>query len=292
MLGLNPAPPNTTLMPMLLCPAQLLLITGADAQSFAQSQFTSDVNALAPAQWQWSAWLDAQGRVRNFFLLMRTEPDHLLAWMPLGGSELMREALARYVFRAKLTLSAVTDWALHALPADTLDAPLASQDVTAHANGFAFRQPGGRNRIAWLAPSQETGSDTDALSRWRADDIAAGLPLLVPELGGQFVPQALDLERLDAIRFDKGCYPGQEIAARLHFRGGNKRGLRKLIVNGAPPPSGTELFEGDGSNAGRVLYSTPTSGNTSEALAVVTIGKSESGLLMTAHGVEFSIDSI
>lgn len=278
-------------MPMPLCPAELLALSGADAVSFAQAQFTSDVAALAPGRWQWSAWLDAQGRARNFFLLLRVEPDRLLAWLPFGGADSMREALARYVFRAKLSLSTSTDWALHALSAAELDAPLDAQDVAAHADGFAFRQPGGEDRIAWLAPSPRAGVDADALSRWHADDIAAGLPLLTPVLGGEFVPQALDLERIDAIRFDKGCYPGQEIAARLHFRGGNKRGLRRLLVDGAAPGSGTELVDTGGASAGRVLYSAQVSSNASLALAVVPIEKTASDTLMTADGAVAAIEN-
>lgn len=269
MLGLNLDLPDTTSMPMPLCPAELLALSGADASSFAQAQFTSDVSALAPGQWQWSAWLDAQGRARHFFLLMRVEPDRLLTWLPLGGADVMRDALARYVFRARLTLSASTDWALHALSADELDAPLDTREVVVRAAGLAFRQPGGENRIAWLRPTPAAGIDTDALSRWRAADIAAGLPLLAPALAGEFVPQALGLERLDAIRFDKGCYPGQEIAARLHFRGGNKRSLRRLLIEGAPLTIGEDLLAEDGTNVGRVLYSSSTPSGRSEALAVL-----------------------
>lgn len=280
-------------MPMPLCSAELLALSGADASSFAQAQFTSDVSALAPGHWQWSAWLDAQGRARHFFLLMRVEPDRLLAWLPLGGADAMREALARYVFRAKLTLKVSSEWALHALSADELDTPLAAHDVVARADGFAFRQPGGEDRIAWLAPTPATDVDADALNRWRAADIAAGLPLLAPALGGEFVPQALDLERLDAIRFDKGCYPGQEIAARLHFRGGNKRGLRRLFVDGAPPASGTELLDAAGANAGRILYSASTSAGTGEAIAVLPIERADDGgTLRTAHGSVVSAKNV
>ena len=293
MLGLNLDLPDTTSMPMPLCPAELLALSGADASSFAQAQFTSDVSTLTPGRWQWSAWLDAQGRARHFFLLMCIGPDRLLAWLPLGGAEAMREALARYVFRAKLTLSASTDWTLHALSTDELDTPLDTHAVVARADGFVFRQPGGENRIAWLAPSPAVDVDADALNRWRAADVAAGLPLLAPALGGEFVPQALDLERLDAIRFDKGCYPGQEIAARLHFRGGNKRGLRRLHVDGAAPANGTELLDAPGANTGRILYAAPVSTGASEALAVMPIDKlDDAGALKTADGLRVSIVTV
>lgn len=276
-------------MPMPLCPAELLVIAGADAPSFAQAQFTSDVMALTPGHWQWSAWLDAQGRVRHFFLLLRAEPDSLLAWLPLGGAETMRDGLARYVFRAKVKLSVAADWALHASTSEEIGAPLAAQDVVAHAGGFAFRQPGDAGRIAWLAPVSSATSDEAALERWHADDVAAGLPLLAPALAGEFVPQALALERLDAIRFDKGCYPGQEVAARLHFRGGNKRDLRRVRVHGAAPEPGADLLDADGAKSGRILYSASVSAQASEALAVLPIETNRNDVLKLASDDAISV---
>lgn len=271
MLGLQVDRHAAMPMPMRLAPAELVFLHGPDAVSFAHAQFTSDVKALAPGRWQWSAWLDAQGRVRHFFLLARPQPDRLLAWLPLGGAAPLREALARYVLRARLSLTAETEWSLHGLDAnaDTAAPTLDADAIAPHGDGFAFRQPGG-DRIAWLAPSRGPAAEPAMLERWRARDVEAGLPLLAPELGGEFVPQALDLERLDAIRFDKGCYPGQEIAARLHFRGGNKRSLRRLSVNGLPPPPGAQLRDADGTDAGRVLYAAaPDEGAT--AIAVLRI---------------------
>lgn len=287
MLGLNLDLPDTTSMLMPLFPAELLALSGADAPSFAQAQFTSDVNALAPGRWQWSAWLDAQGRVRHFFVLMRVEPDRLLAWLPLGGAEAMREALARYVFRAKVTLTVTTGWNLHAAPEGEFDAAIDAQEIVPHLGGYAFRQPA--QRIAVVAPSSAQEADDAALDRWRADDVAAALPLLAPALAGEFVPQALGLERLDAIRFDKGCYPGQEIAARLHFRGGNKRTVHRLRVQGSPPAIGEELLDADGAIAGRVLYSASSSADVATALAVLPIGTAHDAALRTASGRTVSV---
>ncbi|MFI4970550.1 MAG: folate-binding protein, partial [Lysobacterales bacterium] len=185
-----------------LCPADLLALSGADAIAFAHAQFTSDVATLAVGEWQWSAWLDAQGRVRCFFALLHVAPSQLVAWLPLGGAGPMRDALARFVFRAAVTLDAST-WVLHALEESAVPLAAQSPQVIAHAGGYALRQPGTLERLAWLAPNAAP-TDPLALDRWRLADIEAGLPLLAASLAGEFVAQALDLERLDAIRFDKG----------------------------------------------------------------------------------------
>jgi folate-binding protein YgfZ len=256
-------------MPAPLGSAELIVLTSADALAFAHAQFTSDVRALAVGRWQWSAWLDAQGRVRHFFALLHVEPSTLIAWLPLGGAEAMRAALSRFVLRAKVDIQARV-WALFALDAAEMPVPPTPGTVIAHDVGLAFLQPGPGQRIAAIAPLTLPAPDQAALDRWRMDDIAAGLPLLAPELAGEFVPQALDLERFDAIRFDKGCYPGQEIAARLHFRGGNKRYLQRLRVFGAMLASGSEILDTAGNPIGRILYSATSSAITSVALAVFT----------------------
>lgn len=275
-------------MTLRLAPAELVFLDGPDAVSFAHAQFTSDVKALATGRWQWSAWLDAQGRVRHFFLLARPRPERLFAWLPLGGAALLREALARYVLRAKVALT-TADWHLHAADATEIVPPPEPDGLVAHGDGIALRQPIGR--VAWLSPSRGTDAAQAALDRWRDDDVAAGLPLLAPELAGEFVPQAIDLERLDAIRFDKGCYPGQEIAARLHFRGGNKRSLRRLAVDGGAPATGTRLIDADGSEAGRVLYAAArTEGAT--AIAVVRLGIPKGTRLSGEEGNGYVISDV
>lgn len=88
-------------------------------------------------------------------------------------------------------------------------------------------------------------------------------------MAGRFVPQALELERIGALSFDKGCYPGQEIAARLHFRGGNKRGLRAVVTGTLAPPPGTTLSDADGQRIGEVLYAVPAQGGQPAAALVV-----------------------
>ena len=258
-------------MPIALCPADLLALDGTDAAAFAHNQFTSDVKSLAPGTWQWSAWLDPQGRVRCFFALMRSGPQHFIAWLPLGGAAPMGDALARFVLRAAVKLDVLSDWTLHSLGAEARAAPMGGE-LLARDGGFAFALPGTAPRCAWIGPAAMASTDRAALARWRLDDIAAGLPLLAPELAGEFVAQALDLERMDAIRFDKGCYPGQEIAARLHFRGGNKRHLWRLTLSGAAPPIGTAISAGERAPSGRILYAESRPGGGSMALAVLADG--------------------
>ena len=69
-------------------------------------------------------------------------------------------------------------------------------------------------------------------------EIALGIPAITPALADRFVAQMLNLDELGAVSFDKGCYPGQEIIARVHNLGGVKRRARRYAAP-APPPAGT-----------------------------------------------------
>lgn len=265
-----------------LCAAELLVLEGPDAATFAHSQFCNDVKSLPVDTWQWNAWLDPHGRVRCFFALLHVKSQQFVAWLPLGGAMPMRAALGRYVMRAAVEIDVVT-WTLHALGTTSLPTALTPEHLIMHNNGYVFAQPSGHNRHAWIAPSPGGPFNPEALNQWRLADIDAGLPLLSVDLGGEFVAQALDLEQLAAIRFDKGCYPGQEIAARLHFRGGNKRHLRHVRVHGEAPLPGDEITDAKQVAVGRFLYSAKNADQENNALAVLE-NISDDVLLFTKKG--------
>ncbi|THD39045.1 tRNA-modifying protein YgfZ, partial [Pantoea sp. R102] len=83
---------------------------------------------------------------------------------------------------------------------------------------------------------------------WLALDIAAGVPVIDSATTAQLIPQATNLQALDAISFKKGCYTGQEMVARAKFRGANKRALYWLAGSASKVPdaaSSLELQMGD-----------------------------------------------
>jgi folate-binding protein YgfZ len=64
---------------------------------------------------------------------------------------------------------------------------------------------------------------------WRLVDIADGLPQVYATTCEEFVAQMLNLDALGAIAFDKGCYTGQEVIARAHYRGRVKRRMQRFL---------------------------------------------------------------
>ena len=249
--------------------AETISIEGTDALAFAQAQFSANVDALATSHWQFSAWLDAQGRVRAFFHLARVADDHLLLLLRGGDAARIADELRRFVFRSKLRIEAQPPRALGTGPALPLHAIEQFGDTLALGCGD--------HRLEIGAPH---GSD-DA---WRLPQIRAGWPWLPEQTLNALLPAALMLERLHATALDKGCYPGQEMVARLHYRGGHKRHLHCVTLSQMLSP-GSMLREGD-DDAIRLLDTMPVSSG-AQALAVMRddiAARGTSGLSIVHEG--------
>jgi folate-binding protein YgfZ len=108
---------------------------------------------------------------------------------------------------------------------------------------------------------------------WSLLDILSGIPLLGPATIGEFVPQMLNLEALGGLSFTKGCYPGQEVVARLHYRGQLKRRLYLAhIVTDEVPPAGAKLYgPGTAESVGMVVSAARSGPGMVAVLAVVVI---------------------
>ncbi len=275
----NTASPNPRhAVPIALPSPQVLEIIGSDAIAFAHAQFASDVRALAGGQWQWSAWLSAQGRVRAFFRIVRIDEERLLLILQGGHAETLRAALAPFVFRAKVQLRVAESW--HATGFERLAEVLeclgavpGATDVVSTSGRIGMAVPGPEPRWYVLAESQPDAAgdnSPEALNRWSAADIAAGIVEVNAAQADRFLPTWLGLEPLGAISVGKGCYPGQEVVARLHFKGGNKRWLHRVAFNvEVLPKPGTPLASVDDSAAGELLNAAWTEPGHGLALAVL-----------------------
>jgi folate-binding protein YgfZ len=287
----NDAPPTPgRTVPIALPPPQVLEITGADAIAFAHAQFASDVRALADRQWQWSAWLSAQGRVRAFFRVVRIGDERLLLILQGGAAETLRAGLAPFVFRAKVQLRAVASW--HAIGFerlgdvfDYLGAVPGASDVVVAGDHLGTALPGLQPRWYVLGETQlpaTIDASPAALNRWNAADVAAGIVEVGDPQADRFLPSWLGLDELGAVSVRKGCYPGQEIVARLHFKGGNKRWLQQLAFSAdAMPEAGTSLAADHDAGAGGELLRAAWT-QTGQGLALAALPKLPVGTALIA----------
>ncbi|GAA0260869.1 YgfZ/GcvT domain-containing protein [Rhodanobacter caeni] len=244
--------------------AEILLIEGPDAVAFAHAQFSSKVTGLAVGRWAFGAWLDPQGRVRALFHLARIAEEKLLLLLRGGTAADMADGLRRFVFRSRVTLHAASPAALATGEAQALhDVRIEGETISLGCGEHALR----------IVPSTQSGD-----AAWRKMQLKLGWPWLPEEALDKWVAPMLSLQRLQAVAVDKGCYPGQEIVARLHFRGGCKRHLCHLTLSRAIAP-GLALRVA-GQDAGMVLD--VVDGDTVEALAVlnddITSGASDGSL--------------
>lgn len=92
-----------------------------------------------------------------------------------------------------------------------------------------------------------------ALEPWRAANLKAGIAEIGTAQTEAFTPHMLNLDLVDAISFDKGCYTGQEVVARTHYRGSSKRRMYGFRCDADVRP-GDEMFDGD-TKAGTVVNS-------------------------------------
>lgn len=250
-------------------------LSGPDAAAYAQAQFCNDVDALPVGGAQLNAWLNPDGRIRALFHLLRPADDRFALVLRGGDAMALVRPLRMFVLRLKTKVEAV-ERAVAAL--DPGEAP--------PDDAFTFAVDDER-RAALLLPGVAAPEATpQQFDAWTRADIEAGLPWLPPHALDAVLPSWLDLARLGGISQKKGCYPGQEIVARLHFRGGGDK-RRPAIVAGddATIATATTLRDADGVEAGLLLQSAGDGNGRRVALAVLrkdaaTIGS----VLSTAHG--------
>jgi tRNA-modifying protein YgfZ len=280
----------------------IIELAGDDALAFAQAQFSSDSTTLAAGMWQWSAWLSAQGRVRSFFQLLRVADDRFYLLLRGGSAVRLRDALARYVMRSKLTLRVVTDMQLAAAASASDIAgwlpPPDGMQIASSNECIAVALRGNTPRWLLLAPQTlalVTDDSPVARNAHALADMDAGLAVLDEALEDKLLPDWLGLGDLGAISVRKGCYPGQEVVARLHFKGGNKRWLHRIEFAATRLPQPGASLPAEGENAALVIcaawraLSEPAAPGSNKACALVTMREGVDARLLSDHSAGIDV---
>ena len=217
-------------------PRAFVRVTGPDAEDYLQRMLSNDVAALSPGDVCDALLLTAKARViAPLRVLRRSTQDFLLLTEPELG-ERVRSELARFRFAARAEIEPETH---------------RSFVVFGGTEGIPTAEYGEAAVEVLDAELQPTVDDSD-LERLR---IEAGTPRWGREIDDRVLPAEAGLvER--AVSFSKGCYPGQEPIARLHYRGHVNRRLRTLEVEGDPPAADTEIKLGD-RVVGRITSAVP-----------------------------------
>jgi folate-binding protein YgfZ len=213
-------------------------VTGAEAAAYLQRMVSNDVDALAPGEACEALLLTAKARlIAPLTVLRRGHDDFLLLTEPELG-ERLRAELMRFRFAAKCTIEPEQHVSTLVLGVDPPAGAVPNVDYGVPAYELLDEEP----------PQGAEEISTEALERLR---ILAAAPRYGKELDDRVLPAEAGLEER-AISFTKGCYPGQEPVARLHYRGHPNRGLRVLAIEANELPAYDAELTIDGKPVGRV----------------------------------------
>lgn len=276
----------------------ILAIGGDDAKSFLQTQFVNDINQLDEHHSHLNGYCNPKGRlIANFRVFWRGDTVYLR--FPIELLETVANKLNMYKMRSKVTIEDHSDSMVRigysgagadkALKEILGSVPEKPDDVINIDNLTVIRIPG-------ITPSYELYSDTGEIrdiwtrldvhsapvgvSAWQLIEILTGMPHITGASTEQYVPQMINYQAIGGLSFTKGCYPGQEIVARMHYLGKlKKRTYLARVKSDERPEVQQELFSSKssaGSSAGHVLNAALHPDGYYAVLAVIQISDAES----------------
>lgn len=220
-------------------PATWLHVAGPDAFTFLQGQFSNDLRLLEGGESVYGLWLNQKGRVlADSFVVKAGEPGAFLVGSYFSPPAIVRERLESHLIADDVQIEDQTDrW--YGL---TTFGPAVPGDAGASVRASFPGRRGVRHSREWLMmrePDQPQGKRLSA-AEMEEQRIAAGIPAVPADLGPGDLPQEGGLD-VGGISFNKGCYLGQEVMARLQSMGTPRRRLFRVAGAGPMLPAGTAL---------------------------------------------------
>lgn len=290
----------------------ILEVSGEDSVEFLQNQFTNDVAALSVGKSQFDGWCTPKGRLTALFRVTRVEEDRFLLILPRDLVDAAEKKLKMFVFRSKVAINNLSDSAVRI----GLSGPGAEQQLTAVTEAkplpatvddaiitgkctIVRLRPGPHPRflvVTDLEPAKKIWSHFDVQSApvgrgaWELLKIRAGVPSIFLKTQESFVPQMVNLQSINGLSFQKGCYPGQEVVARMEYLGKLKRKMYSIFIHeeSTPAPTvGSALYSASSSSAqgaGEVVSVEKNGDGVWEGLAVIEVAAAE------ADDITFSED--
>ena len=232
-------------------PTACLHVTGEDALSFLQGQFTQELRSSAPASAAYGLWLNQKGKVLADSFVLREAADNVWIISFSSSAETIRERLEAYIIADDVSIADVTaEWQGVAVGGPVAESWLAREMKVEVPSRLAFTRAGdgfvfhGRRDAGWsyewLLPIG-TAVSTCGLTEYSAEQverlrISAGIPKIPQDMGIGDLPNEGGLDAA-AVSYTKGCYLGQEVMARLKAIGTVRRRLVRVRAEGCTPPA-------------------------------------------------------
>ncbi len=265
--------------------------TGADARDFLQGQLSSDVKALAVGEGQYASYNSPKGRMLATLVVWRREAERFTLVAAADLAEVLARRIGLFVLRAKVA------WTPRRSPLVGLGGTAAWQAAgieaafRSGADGATLALPDGRALVD--APALPTGlaalPEADE-STWRWLGVRAGVPVVTEATREALIAQSANWELVGGVDFRKGCYPGQEIIARMQYLGRLKERLQGFHVAGhgtAVPAAGAPVTTpGRDEAVGTVVNAEPAPGGGTDLLAVVRVDAQDVPLFAAGAALE------
>lgn len=275
----------------------LLAVEGPDAAKFLQGQVTCDVRELAGPVTRLGAQCTPKGRMIVSFRALQREPERIFLSMDRGLIDTALGSFGKYIVFSKAKLhdrsSSFRRVGIYGPEAENLLRSVFPQipalnDEWCDNNGTIIVRLAPQRFECWLLPEQaeaiwldlERGCVLGDSGLWTLLTIRAGEGEVLPLTSEQFTPQALNYQLVNGISFRKGCYTGQEIVARLHYRGTLKQHMYRVGFHLDPdaplPAPGSAVLNsptpGDGQHRtiGELVSVARCAPDAAEALAVLS----------------------
>ncbi|WP_136246632.1 CAF17-like 4Fe-4S cluster assembly/insertion protein YgfZ [Halomonas borealis] len=267
----------------------LLDVLGDDAERFLQGQTSAQVSLADGRFAPLTCFCTPKGRVLANAQLWRVAEGHYRLLMQRGLVAGLHAHLKKFAPFYKAEIEPREDLALIGLigreapaVAETrLDLlPPGPWHQTDGDDMQLLAHPGPRPRLLACLPAERAETLWQSLADqatpvdnaiWRLHDIQAGLVWLDTDQADAYLPQMLNWEALGGISFKKGCYTGQEVVARAHFRGQvKKRLVRGQLEGDRLPAVGAAVEDANGKSLGGVLSTALDAYGQAEVLAVMS----------------------
>jgi len=199
-------------MIVLLKERSLIKVSGEDAEIFLQSQFSNDVKNITEKQIQMNAYCQHQGKIISLLWVFKRHGNYYLS-IPKELRELVITKLSMFRLMSKVVIEDFSE-------------KVHQYGLINENNDKSINI---RNDLSLLT-STDLITDCQPSSFWDLACINYMIPEVYLNSSEKFIPQALNLD-IDqmGVSFTKGCYPGQEVVARMHYLGQPKRRLYRFI---------------------------------------------------------------
>jgi folate-binding protein YgfZ len=239
-----------------------LCISGPGALAFLQGQSTCDTRDLPASRSLAGACCNPQGRMYCDFRLLNCAEDSWLMLMDAGICDSTLATLGKYIVFAKATIENVTgQWRRYAVWGPDANKLIGAGEIRENrswsSDGILWVQvDAGGERYECCATATQSQLLEERLAKdfieasandYNLQEIEAGIAHIATQTVGEFLPQMLNYQLTGRVSFSKGCYTGQEVVARMHYRGKLKKPMYLAHVDTiALPQPGTPLYAGEG----------------------------------------------